>query len=154
MPQDFSFQNLRGRSFRGQNLKGTDFSHSDIRGADFTHAVLTGANFNHAKAGLQNQKLGLLIIILFFISGIAGATSGASSIILARLFQPEYIEQHTAFPGVLSYVATVIFFTITLRRGFGLDLAISTGALTGVLACFLPFLWLAFGFEGLEITFE
>ncbi|MCH4904217.1 hypothetical protein GSN00_07410 [Cylindrospermopsis raciborskii CHAB3438] len=34
--QDFSNQNLRGRSFKGQNLEGANFSHADIRGANFT----------------------------------------------------------------------------------------------------------------------
>ncbi len=34
MPQDFSFQSLRGYSFKGLDLTGADFSHSDIRGTD------------------------------------------------------------------------------------------------------------------------
>ncbi len=31
MPQDFSYQNLRGRSFKGQNFTGANFSGADIR---------------------------------------------------------------------------------------------------------------------------
>ena len=55
MYQDFSGQNLRGRSFEGQNLEGADFSRADIRGANFTNANLRGANFSKAKAGLQKR---------------------------------------------------------------------------------------------------
>ena len=45
MSQDFSHQNLRGRSFKDQDLAGANFSYANIRGA---------------KAGLQ--KLNLLAV--------------------------------------------------------------------------------------------
>ena len=54
MPQNFSLQNLRGRSFRGQNLEGADFSHADLRNADFSDAVLRGTNFRHANLSKVN----------------------------------------------------------------------------------------------------
>lgn len=53
MPQDFSYQNLLGRSFKDQDLSGANFARTDIRGTDFTRAKLIGANFRGAQAGLQ-----------------------------------------------------------------------------------------------------
>ncbi|MFN6565255.1 MAG: pentapeptide repeat-containing protein [Nostoc sp. ChiSLP01] len=53
MPQDFSHQNLRGRSFKGQDLALANFSYADIRGADFSGANLRGANFTGVRAGLH-----------------------------------------------------------------------------------------------------
>ena len=53
MPQEnYSSQNLKGRSFQGQDLTGADFSQADIRSADFSGAVLKGADFTAARAGL------------------------------------------------------------------------------------------------------
>lgn len=57
MSQDFSGQNLRGRSFKGQNLEGANFSTVDIRGTNFTGANLTGANFSYAQAGRQKRSV-------------------------------------------------------------------------------------------------
>ncbi|MEH1791305.1 pentapeptide repeat-containing protein [Nostoc sp.] len=72
MPQDFSCQNLRGRSFKGQNLAGANFSGADIRGADFTGANLRGTNFNNAKAGLQKGWASFLVCVSWLLSGISG----------------------------------------------------------------------------------
>ncbi len=63
MPQDFSRQNLRGRSFKGKNLEGANFSYADIRSADFTGANLKGANFSHAQAGLQKRWTSFLVCV-------------------------------------------------------------------------------------------
>jgi uncharacterized protein YjbI with pentapeptide repeats len=63
MPQDFSHQNLRGRSFKGQDLAGADFSYADIRGADFSGANLRSANFRGTKAGLQKRWAIFLVIV-------------------------------------------------------------------------------------------
>ena len=38
MAEDFSGQNLRGRSFKGRDLTGANFSGTDIRGATFLHS--------------------------------------------------------------------------------------------------------------------
>ncbi|MDZ8106701.1 MAG: pentapeptide repeat-containing protein [Nostoc sp. DedQUE12a] len=75
MPQDFSRQNLRGRSFKGQNLAGANFSYTDIRGADFTGANLRGANFSYAKTGLQKRWFirCLTLFICLLLSAILGS---------------------------------------------------------------------------------
>jgi uncharacterized protein YjbI with pentapeptide repeats len=72
MPQDFSHQNLRGRSFKGQDLAGANFSGSDIRGADFTGANLTLANFSYATAGLTWGGLIALLITALLFATLAG----------------------------------------------------------------------------------
>ncbi|QLE59662.1 pentapeptide repeat-containing protein [Nostoc sp. TCL26-01] len=72
MPQDFSYQNLRGRSFKGQNLAGANFSYADIRGTDFTGANLTGANFSHATDGLMWSELIILLTTALFFAILAG----------------------------------------------------------------------------------
>lgn len=85
-PQDFSNQNLRGRSFKGQYLEGANFSRADIRGANFTNANLTGANFSDAQAGLQSHQIDNWRIKLYLLSIMAGAFLG---VINFNLFPPE-----------------------------------------------------------------
>ena len=89
IPQDFSHQNLRGRSFKRQNLEGANFSHADIRGADFTDAYLKGANFSHATAGLQKQWVVILTCISWIIAGISGMFSSYISFSIILLFTKE-----------------------------------------------------------------
>ncbi|MFN6496187.1 MAG: pentapeptide repeat-containing protein [Nostoc sp. DedQUE01] len=63
--QDYSGQNLRGRSFKSENLKNSNFSGADIRGANFTGADIQGANFTNAdirganftKANFKNADI-------------------------------------------------------------------------------------------------
>ncbi|AFY58731.1 putative low-complexity protein [Rivularia sp. PCC 7116] len=77
MLQDFSGQNLSGRSFRGQNLTGANFSNADIRGANFSNAILQNANFSGVIGGLPRNWLITLILIshsltiLFTLSSIS-----------------------------------------------------------------------------------
>jgi len=79
LTQDYSGQNLRGRSFRGKDLTGANFSNSDIRSTDFTNAILVDANFSQAKAGLQRRWSVILIffsLILLLISGVIAILIG------------------------------------------------------------------------------
>lgn len=155
MSLDFSNRNLQGCSFQGQNLTGANFSNADIRGANFTNAILKNANFYNAKAGIQPKKLGLLLLILFVLFGVAGGASGLASVNLTSLFHADYIQQFTIIPGVISSFAIIIFFAIAIRRGFGTDLAVAIGILTGVVAAILwAYLLLRFGFSGTRIANE
>ena len=57
MTQNFTGQDLRGKSFKGQDLTGANFSNADIRGADFSDTILTEANFSGVKAGMRSHPL-------------------------------------------------------------------------------------------------
>ncbi|WP_375491323.1 pentapeptide repeat-containing protein [uncultured Nostoc sp.] len=87
MPQDFSGQNLRGRSFKGQNLEGANFRYADIRSADFTGANLRGANFSHAKAGLQRRWVITLLVLALLLGLFSGFLSGQCAWLLNDLFK-------------------------------------------------------------------
>ncbi|MBN4003578.1 pentapeptide repeat-containing protein [Nostoc sp. LPT] len=113
MPQDYSGQNLRGRSFKGQNLEGANFSGADIRGADFTNATLIGANFSHATAGLQRRWATVLVIVSW-------AMAGGSGFLLARFSELLYrinIKHPVIFIiDIISVILLVVFSVITIRK--------------------------------------
>ncbi len=116
MPQDFSHQNLRGRSFKGQDLTGAKFSHSNIRGANFTNATLRNAKFINAKAGLQPcWQVGLLIgsILLAALSGFASAFIGASAGTGLTIDNQPY----GIIVSVVCVITLVVFCIVTIRKG-------------------------------------
>jgi uncharacterized protein YjbI with pentapeptide repeats len=148
-----SEKNFPGVDLRGQNLTGKDFSKSDIRGANFTNAILENANFQGSTAGVQPKKVVLLLAVLLVLFGVAGGASGFGSITLTGMFVPEYIDRFDLIPGVVSLFAVILFFAITIRRGFGEDLAIATGILIGVIAAILfGYVGLRSGFSGIAIA--
>jgi uncharacterized protein YjbI with pentapeptide repeats len=150
---NFAGKNLQGHDFSGQNLTGADFSNADIRGANFTNAILKNANFQNAKGGVQVKKVILLLLIMFVLFGVAGGASGLGSVNLTILFSNKYIDKYTMIPGVVSLFAFIIFFAITIKRGFGVDLAIATGILTGVIAAVVwGYLLVKFGSLGTNIA--
>jgi hypothetical protein len=116
MPQDFSDQNLRGRSFKGLDLTGANFSHSDIRGANFTNAILRNAKFINAQAGLQPcWQVGLLIgsILLAAVSGFTLTyIVSLTGIVLSSDSQPYGIFFSLAC--LITLAALCIF---TIRKG-------------------------------------
>ncbi len=85
MPQDFSGQNLRGRSFKDQNLTGANFSNADIRSTNFTGANLTSANFTGAKAGLQKRWAILLVVVSWVLASLLGFLSAFAGYLIAFL---------------------------------------------------------------------
>lgn len=112
--QDFSGQNLRGRSFKGQNVEGADFSHADIRGANFSHAYLKGANFSHAQAGLQKRWAIFLGLISCLLSGISGFFGLLNGYFVSLIFNFEWHEQ---FIGWTSLIGLIGFYIITIYQG-------------------------------------
>ena len=111
MPQDFSHQNLRGRSFKGQNLTGADFSGADIRSCDFTKANLTGANFQKTKAGLKSYGIFVFSLLLLLIAGLSGFTAGISITFTTYFFlslKPRIFTVFLASFLFISFVRTVL----------------------------------------------
>ncbi|MHC5820600.1 MAG: pentapeptide repeat-containing protein, partial [Nostoc sp.] len=115
MPQDFSGQKLRGRSFRGQNLEGANFSYADIRSADFTGANLRGANFSHATAGLQKRWAIFLVGVSWLLSGISGVFSALTGALIANIFQTLSLENEIS--GWTALIVVIVLFIVILRQG-------------------------------------
>ena len=122
IPQDFSNQNLRGRSFKGQNLEGANFSHADIRGADFTNAYLKGANFSHATAGLQKRWVVILTCISWIIAGISGLSSGFIGAFVNLIFDASPQNQVI---GWTALIVTIILGIVIIRQGLNTAFAVA-----------------------------
>ncbi|MFN6565245.1 MAG: pentapeptide repeat-containing protein [Nostoc sp. ChiSLP01] len=129
MPQDFSGQNLRGRSFKGQDLTGANFSKADIRGADFSQANLTGANFSHARAGLQWHW----VISLFSISLLISALTGFSSVLafssfFVFIFNAKVLlsQLYTVICVAIVVAMFVVFFMLLVQQGLEIALKVFT----------------------------
>lgn len=108
MPQEFSGQNLRGRSFKGQNLAGANFSYADIRSADFTGANLRNANFSHATAGLQKRWAVFLVGVSWLLSGVSGSFSAFGGVIIAATFNKKSMKH------LISTVAATVTLVLSL----------------------------------------
>lgn len=109
MPQDFTGQNLQGRSFRGQNLVGANFSYADIRGADFSGADLTEANFSHAQAGLRPKSATYLTLIAFSLAVTTATFPAMIGRIAAWPFTWGFSQEFFIFPTLPFYELTTIF---------------------------------------------
>ncbi|MDZ8106334.1 MAG: pentapeptide repeat-containing protein [Nostoc sp. DedQUE12a] len=118
MPQDFSHQNLRGRSFKGQDLALANFSYADIRSANFSGANLTGANFTGAKAGLQKRWLFCQLIVSLFLSGASGFMSVFGGSFVAYLVTPKVTVQFTYLPGILFFTILAVILITFVLKGF------------------------------------
>ncbi|MBE8991994.1 pentapeptide repeat-containing protein [Nostoc sp. LEGE 12450] len=122
MFQDFSYQNLRGRSFKGENLVGANFSSADIRGADFSSANLRGADFRHAQAGLQGQWAIFLVLVSCLLSGISGFIWYLNGYLLLLIFEGSLLSNQ--FLGWTTLILLIVFFFTTIRQGVGAGLGI------------------------------
>lgn len=141
MSQDFSGQNLRGRSFRGQNLEGANFSYADIQGTDFSNANLRRANFSHAQAGLKFVWIIALVITSFIVIIITGFVSGTSGIVASNALSTEFITKYTLVPSVAIISMIVIFFLCTVYYG----LTVSIVNLVWILSIAWILAWLGAG---------
>lgn len=122
MPQDFSGQNLRGRSFKGQNLAGANFSYADIREASFTKTNLRGANFSHTQAGLQGRWAIFIILVSCFLSGISGFIWYLNGYLLLLIFEGSLLRNQ--FLGWTTLILLIVFFFTTIRQGVGSGLGV------------------------------
>ena len=114
-PDDYSGQNLRGRSFRNQNLEGANFSYADIRSANFTGAKLRGANFSHAKAGLQKRWAAFLVLVSWLIAGLPGLLSAYVGALISYVFDsPNSSEQ---LSGWTALIVVIVLFIVIIAKG-------------------------------------
>jgi len=139
--QDYSSQNLQGRSFKGQDLTGANFSNANIRGTDFTNATLIKTNFSHAQTGLQRRWASLLILFSLLLSILSGliatfiSSFAGLSLYLALDNLPLENEQiYYTCAGSIGFIYFLVLCITTLRRN--LKPAWSAGAL-GLLGSFL-----------------
>ncbi|PHM10836.1 pentapeptide repeat-containing protein [Nostoc sp. 'Peltigera malacea cyanobiont' DB3992] len=137
MSQDFSGQNLRGRSFKGQYLAGANFSYADIRGTDFSGANLTGANFSHAKAGLQKHWAIFFIMISWLWSGLLGLYWFIYGYLVSRIFDTPKLGNQIA--GWVSLSILIAFFLFSIYQGFKESSEIVFLVLALTLALAIPF---------------
>nr|WP_322711357.1 pentapeptide repeat-containing protein [Nostoc sp. ChiSLP03a]MDZ8212570.1 pentapeptide repeat-containing protein [Nostoc sp. ChiSLP03a] len=124
MPQDFSHQNLRGRSFKGQDLAGANFSGADIRSTDFTGANLIGANFSHAKAGLEKRWGIYLPIALFLFVGLLGVFSYITNYLGLLIVKTPVLESQII--ACTTFILLTTFFISTISQGLETGLKVFT----------------------------
>jgi hypothetical protein len=117
MCEDFSYQNLQGRSFSGLDLTGANFSHADIRGVKFNNTILRGANFSCAKTGLPRRWRIVLVDSLCFLTGISGVFSGLAGYLVTLVLDRTKPDNFNA--GVISSIMLVALFMIIIRYGLG-----------------------------------
>ena len=104
--QDFSRQNLRGRSFKGQELIGANFNGADIQGADFSNAILRNANFSHARSGMRSSRLLLFAGISIVIAAVSLFAITAPMVDRAKMLSDAY--QTTSDLGSLIYAEILV----------------------------------------------
>jgi uncharacterized protein YjbI with pentapeptide repeats len=124
MNQDFSTQNLRGRSFKEQHLVGADFSGADIRGADFTEAKLEAANFSQVKAGLSPNSTVRLIVFKGFLSLLSGVITAYAGAVCGHFFVPSDLSR--VILGIGISIALLLFGSITFKQGLGFALGLTS----------------------------
>lgn len=114
MTHDFHHTKLRGKDFRGKNFTGANFSGTDIRGVDFSNAILIDANFNNSKAGLPISKIITFIILLLFLSFIAGLLTGDNAAFIINSFVSSSSEANLFAILVLIALLTFFYYFFTM----------------------------------------
>jgi len=146
MTQDFSGQNLRGRSFKDRNdLVGANFSYADIRGTDFTNAILRKANFSQAQAGRERNWATILLVVSLLLSTLSGLAFGFVGVTTGVALSSQNPVEILA--AMVSLIILGVFIVVSIRQSLvtavGLLLAIGVvvsvlmalvGAKTGVTA--------------------
>lgn len=112
---DYSGQNLRGRSFEGELLDGADFSDADIRGANFSRASLVEANFTDARMGIRPIAAIVLLGAAIVVSIVAGLAIGAFA--EATREQAQSSDWRDVFASALMVFIAVSFLAILLIKG-------------------------------------
>ena len=155
MPQDFSGQNLRGRSFKGQNLEGVNFSDADIRSADFTGTNLRNANFSNATAGLQKRWAIFFVCVSWLLSVVLGFFSVFIGTGITYIFNYSTSVENQVFAWTV-FIVVIVVFLVILRQGlisaltivgaFGISIAIAgfltvIGLLAGAMNGFVSFVF-------------
>ena len=117
--QDFSGQNLNGRSFRGQNLTGANFSKADIRGANFSNAILKNANFSGVIAGLPRNWLFVLILISHSLTVLSTLSSISIISVIRYSISNYFFESNLIFIsiGMAAFFASIIISAKQNRLG-------------------------------------
>ncbi|MBD2457697.1 pentapeptide repeat-containing protein [Nostoc sp. FACHB-87] len=135
-PQNFSGQNLSGRSFKGQNLTGLNFKGVDIRGTNFKNAILKDTNFSHANAGLEPSVSTLFTILITVSCIILGFFIFLPTIFILYFFTDSHLKECGYVPNIIVLATFVVFFTITIRKGLSVAVVTTAGvvALAGVVA--------------------
>ena len=141
MPQDFSGQNLRGRSFKGVDLTGADFSCADIRSTDFTGAILRETKFCRAKAGLQRLWAIFLVMISWLLGGISGFFSALAGGMVSLIVYDSNYNSNFAYQvaGWASLVLLILFLGVIIRFGIEANIATIAGAFAIVFAGIVAF---------------
>jgi uncharacterized protein YjbI with pentapeptide repeats len=124
MAQNFSNQNLQGRSFKGQDLTGADFSNAKIHGTDFSEAILTKTNFSNVRGGLPQHWVIGIGLILLLASIVLGFVIGVFGIFAGILLSPHYIAGYSFIPTILTLIIFLILSFVTIRYGLTITLAI------------------------------
>ena len=114
MAQNFSGQNLQGKSFKGQDLSGCNFSAADIRSVNFTGAILKNANFSEAKAGVDPTKAGFLSLLVW----VAAAFVGCFSVFTAVVINPQFSSFSAVYASITVLFLFAIFGWVTFSKSF------------------------------------
>lgn len=116
MPQsnslDFSWQNLRNRSFKNQNLTGANFTGSDLRGCDFSDAILRGANFQQVIIGRSNKQI-IIKITSYLGSCLIFLLGGITIIVFAKAYNIKEIFDS----GVLIFLIGILSIFVAFIDG-------------------------------------